>query len=385
MRAIYACDPGAVRGRLYQEEESTFRSCFQRDRDRIIHCSAFRRLKHKTQVFVAHEGDFYRTRLTHSIEVAQVARTISNALNLNIDLTEAVALAHDLGHTPFGHTGEDALDELMAPYGGFDHNAQTLRIVTALERHYAEFDGLNLVWDTLEGIAKHNGPVTGEIPYALESYNAQHDLELHTHASAEAQVAALSDDIAYNNHDLHDGIRAGLLDEEEILDLPIVGDCYREVDQAFPDIDAYRRRHEALRRVFGVMVGDLIDTSRENLQGAGAGSAQDIRELGRPVIAFSKATWEDLKIIRAFLFKNMYRAPSVMEQRAKVTIALEELFPIYMQDLSLLPSRWQGEIDLAVSDTAKARLVADYIAGMTDRFALQQHAELSGRDVMIAG
>jgi dGTPase len=385
MRAIYACDPGAVRGRLYQEEESTFRSCFQRDRDRIIHCSAFRRLKHKTQVFVAHEGDFYRTRLTHSIEVAQVARTISNALNLNIDLTEAVALAHDLGHTPFGHTGEDALDELMAPYGGFDHNAQTLRIVTALERHYAEFDGLNLVWDTLEGIAKHNGPVTGEIPYALESYNAQHDLELHTHASAEAQVAALSDDIAYNNHDLHDGIRAGLLDEEEILDLPIVGDCYREVDQAFPDIDAYRRRHEALRRVFGVMVGDLIDTSRENLQGAGAGSAQDIRELGRPVIAFSKAIWEDLKIIRAFLFKNMYRAPSVMEQRAKVTIALEELFPIYMQDLSLLPSRWQGEIDLAVSDTAKARLVADYIAGMTDRFALQQHAELSGRDVMIAG
>ena len=210
MRAIFACDPAASRGRLRAEEESAFRSCFQRDRDRIIHSSAFRRLKHKTQVFVEHEGDYYRTRLTHSIEVAQVARTISGALGLNTELTEAVALAHDLGHTPFGHTGEDALDALMQPYGGFDHNAQTLRIVTRLERHYAEFDGLNLTWDTLEGIAKHNGPVTGDIPYALDEYNAELDLELQTHASAEAQVAALSDDVAYNNHDLHDGLRAGL-------------------------------------------------------------------------------------------------------------------------------------------------------------------------------
>ena len=210
MRASFASDPALTRGRLIPEEESTFRSCFQRDRDRIIHASAFRRLKHKTQVFVEHEGDFYRTRLTHTIEVAQVARTICGALGLNTDLTEAVALAHDLGHTPFGHTGEDALHALMDPYGGFDHNAQTIRIVTSLERHYAAFDGLNLTWETLEGIAKHNGPVTGDLPHALAEYAAVHDLELHTHASAEAQVAALADDIAYNNHDLHDGLRAGL-------------------------------------------------------------------------------------------------------------------------------------------------------------------------------
>ena len=209
MRAEFASDPDTAKGRLVPEEESTFRSCYQRDRDRIIHASAFRRLKHKTQVFVEHEGDYFRTRLTHSIEVAQVARTIAGALRLNGELTEAVALAHDLGHTPFGHTGEDALHKLMAPYGGFDHNAQAIKIVTTLERHYAEFDGLNLTWDTLEGIAKHNGPVTGDVPHALADYNARHDLELHTHASAEAQVAALSDDIAYNNHDLHDGLRAG--------------------------------------------------------------------------------------------------------------------------------------------------------------------------------
>ncbi|CAN0601421.1 unnamed protein product, partial [Ectocarpus sp. 12 AP-2014] len=210
MHAPYASDPGQSRGRLYPEDESTFRSCFQRDRDRIIHASAFRRLKHKTQVFIEHEGDYFRTRLTHSIEVAQVARTISGALGLNGELTEAVALAHDLGHTPFGHTGEDALSALMAPYGGFDHNAQAVRIVTALERHYAQFDGLNLTWETLEGIAKHNGPVTGALPWALAEYQKRHDLELDTFASAEAQVAAISDDVAYNHHDLHDGLRAEL-------------------------------------------------------------------------------------------------------------------------------------------------------------------------------
>lgn len=385
MNAHFACDPGQTRGRLYPEEESAFRSCFQRDRDRIIHCSAFRRLKHKTQVFVEHEGDFYRTRLTHSIEVAQVARTIANALGLNTDLTEAVALAHDLGHTPFGHTGEDALDALMKPFGGFDHNAQTLRIVTSLERHYAEFDGLNLTWDTLEGIAKHNGPVSGDIPYALADYNARHDLELHTHASAEAQVAALSDDIAYNNHDLHDGLRACLFSEDAILDLPIVGPAYAEVDAAYPGLDAYRRRHEALRRVFGVMVADVIETSRENLQTSGAVNAQAIRELGRPVIAFSDVVWRQLQEIRTFLFANMYRAPRVMEQRARVTRAVEALFPLYMNDPLLLPSRWQAEIEAARDATALARLVADYIAGMTDRFALQQHALLTGEDVLHDG
>ncbi|MBO9464834.1 deoxyguanosinetriphosphate triphosphohydrolase [Tropicibacter sp. R15_0] len=382
MRAYFACDPQAVRGRLYDEEESAHRSCFQRDRDRIIHCSAFRRLKHKTQVFVEHEGDFYRTRLTHSIEVAQVARTIANALGLNTDLTEAVALAHDLGHTPFGHTGEDALDLLMQPYGGFDHNAQTLRIVTSLERHYAEFNGLNLTWDTLEGIAKHNGPVTGDIPYALAEYNALHDLELHTHASAEAQVAALSDDVAYNNHDLHDGLRAGLLQESDVMDLPIVGAAYAEVDKAYPNIDAYRRRHEALRRVFGVMVTDVLTESKARLASSGCKTAQDIRELGAPVIAFSDRLWAELKVIRSFLFSNMYRAPSVMEQRRRVTIALNELFPIYMQDPTLLPERWQIDPSALEDEVTRARLVADYVAGMTDRFALQQHLQLTGRDVL---
>ncbi|KUF11896.1 deoxyguanosinetriphosphate triphosphohydrolase [Pseudoponticoccus marisrubri] len=382
MRAAYACEPEAARGRLYPEEESAHRSCFQRDRDRIIHCSAFRRLKHKTQVFVEHEGDFYRTRLTHSIEVAQVARTIANALGLNTDLTEAVALAHDLGHTPFGHTGEDALDALMQPYGGFDHNAQTLRIVTSLERHYAEFDGLNLTWDTLEGIAKHNGPVTGTIPYALAEYDARHDLELHTHASAEAQVAALSDDIAYNNHDLHDGLRAGLFDEARTAQLPIVSQAYAEVDDRYPGLDPYRRRHEALRRVFGIMVTDLITTSREALEGSGAGSAQEVRALGRPVIAFSDRLRAELQEIRGFLFANMYRAPSVMAQRERVTRAVEELFPIYMADPTLLPRRWQGDVAEAKGETALARLVADYIAGMTDRFALQSHAALTGRPVL---
>ncbi|WP_425100620.1 deoxyguanosinetriphosphate triphosphohydrolase [Tropicibacter sp. S64] len=385
MRASYACDPKTARGRLIAEEESAFRSCFQRDRDRIIHASSFRRLKHKTQVFVEHEGDFYRTRLTHSIEVAQVARTIAGALNLNTDLTEAVALAHDLGHTPFGHTGEDALHALMAPYGGFDHNAQTLRIVTRLECHYAEFDGLNLTWDTLEGIAKHNGPVQDPIPYALAEYNARHDLELHTHASAEAQVAALSDDVAYNNHDLHDGLRAGLFTESQIGDLPIIGAAYAEVDRLYPTTDAYRRRHEALRRVFGVMVADLIDTSAARLADSGCRSAQEIRELGRPVIAFSDGMWTDLKEIRTFLFTNMYRAPSVMEQRAKVTKVVEALFPIYMADLSLLPERWHGEAQGSGDDTTRARLVADYIAGMTDRFALQQHAQFTGTDILHDG
>jgi len=382
MGARYACDSITARGRRFPEEESAHRSCFQRDHDRIIHSSAFRRLKHKTQVFVEHEGDFYRTRLTHSIEVAQVGRTIANTLGLDTDLTAAVALAHDLGHTPFGHTGEDALDALMQPYGGFDHNAQTIRIVTALEQHYASFDGLNLTWDTLEGIAKHNGPVTGDIPYALAAYNAEQDLELSTHASAEAQVAALSDDIAYNNHDLHDGLRAGVFPEDEMATLPIVRDAYAEVDKQYPTTDSYRRRHEALRRVFGTMVTDLLTTSEKLLTESGAETVQDIRDVGYPVIAFSDALDKDLKEIRKFLFSRMYRAPRVMEQRARVTEVVRTLFPIYMQDSRLLPKRWQSNVAQAEDEATLARLVADYIAGMTDRFALQQHAKLTGTDIL---
>jgi len=376
--AVYACHPAAARGRLYPEEESAFRSCFQRDRDRIIHSSAFRRLKHKTQVFVEHEGDYFRTRLTHSIEVAQVARTIAGALGLDGELTEAVALAHDLGHTPFGHTGEDALDTLMQPYGGFDHNAQAVKIVTSLERHYAEFDGLNLTWDTLEGIAKHNGPVTGDLPHALAEYNARHDLELHTHASAEAQVAALSDDIAYNNHDLHDGLRAGLFSQEDIQHLPIVGECYAQVDAQYPNLDDYRRRHEALRRVFGVMVSDVIDTSKALLAQAQPQSVTDVRLMGVPLIRFSPEVWEQLKVIRAFLFKHMYRAPDVLEMRKQVTHVIEELFPFFMNNKEALPKRWREDVARAQDEVALARIVCDYIAGMTDRFALQCHRDFLG-------
>ncbi|MEM6578150.1 MAG: deoxyguanosinetriphosphate triphosphohydrolase [Pseudomonadota bacterium] len=376
MQKSFAADPHKPRGRLVAEEESAWRSCYQRDRDRIIHSSAFRRLKHKTQVFIEHEGDYFRTRLTHSIEVAQVARTIAGALGLNSELTEAVALAHDLGHTPFGHTGEEALHDLMQPYGGFDHNAQAIRIVTNLERHYASFDGLNLTWDTLEGIAKHNGPVTGPLPYALADYNACDDLELHTFASAEAQVAALSDDIAYNNHDLHDGLRAGLFDEDDIRDLPMVGPCYARVDTLYPHLSGYRRRHEALRRVFGLMVSDVIETSRAKLAALTPETVDDVRQARQPLICFSEETARDIKVIRDFLFRRMYRAPKVVEMREKVTGVVRDLFPMLMDQPTHLPMRWQADVAAARNETDLARLVSDYIAGMTDRFALQMHESL---------
>ncbi len=378
MRASYSCDPLLTRGRLVVEEESAHRTCFQRDRDRIIHSSAFRRLKHKTQVFVEHEGDYFRTRLTHSIEVAQVARTMAGALGLNEELTEAIALAHDLGHTPFGHTGEDALDALMQPYGGFDHNAQAVKIVTALERHYADFDGLNLTWETLEGLAKHNGPVTGDLPHVLSEYNARHDLELHTFASAEAQIAALSDDIAYNNHDLHDGLRAGLFCEDDIRALPIVGDAFTQVDQLYPTLEPSRRMHEALRRVFGVMVSDVIQTSRNILVKSAVETVLDVRALDHAVIIFSNDLWHDLKVIREFLFIRMYRAPSVVQMRERVTKVVEELFPLFMNQTNLLPAEWQVDIENAKDETALARIVSDYISGMTDRFAQQEHTRLLG-------
>jgi dGTPase len=376
MCAVYASNPSASRGRLVAEEESHFRSCFQRDRDRIIHASAFRRLKHKTQVFVEHEGDYYRTRLTHSIEVAQVARTIAGALGLNGELTEAVALAHDLGHTPFGHTGEDALAALMAPYGGFDHNAQAIRIVTHMERHYADFDGLNLTWETLEGLAKHNGPVTGDLPWALEEYGQRHDLELATYASAEAQVAAISDDVAYNHHDLHDGLRAELFSTDDLAELPILRGCFGEVDQRYPGLNYYRRRHEALRRFFGVLVEDVIAVSMDNLAELDPQSVGDIRRAGRQMVLFSDQVFNDLKEIRAFLFERMYRAPSVVEMREKVTIVVNDLFPHFLAHPDQLPKQWRKDVEAIKGDTALARIVSDYISGMTDRFALQCHEKL---------
>ena len=374
--ATYASNPARSRGRRYREEESAFRTPFQRDRDRIIHASAFRRLKHKTQVFVEHEGDYFRTRLTHSIEVAQVARTISGVLGLDGHLTEAVALAHDLGHPPFGHTGEEALDRLMAPHGGFDHNAQAIKIVTSLERHYAEWDGLNLTWEVLEGIAKHNGPVVGPLPFALAEYDAGHDLELASHAGAEAQVAALADDIAYNNHDLHDGLRAGLFSVEDICALPIIGPAFAEVDARWPGLEEGRRRHEALRRVFGVMVEDVLIASRRLLQEANPASVEEVRGLGYPVIRFSAPLWRDLKQIRGFLFARMYRAPSVVEMRGRVTRVIDDLFALYMDSPELLPAQWQAQLPGGGDTTALARMVTDYIAGMTDRFALEAHKRL---------
>ena len=386
MLAPYACHPDASRGRLHVERMSSFRSPFQRDRDRIIHSSAFRRLKHKTQVFVEHEGDYYRTRLTHTIEVAQVARTIAGVLGLNTDLAEAVALAHDLGHTPFGHTGEDAMEALMAPYGGFDHNAQALRIVTRLERHYADFDGLNLTWEALEGIAKHNGPIVRPAPnggpveapfsYALAEVNAQWDLELGTYASAEAQVAAIADDVAYNHHDLHDGLRSGLFDEADLMGLPITGPAFAEVDALYPGLERMRRRHEALRRVFGRMVDDVIAVAQGRLEAARPASVEEIRGMGTTVIRFSKPLFQELKAIKAFLFVRMYRAPSVMAERARVTAVINGLFPLFLARPEALPQEWQADVGQARDETALARIVCDYVAGMTDRFAIAEGERL---------
>ncbi len=386
----FACQPDASRGRLWPERLSSFRSPYQRDRDRIIHSSAFRRLKHKTQVFVEHEGDYYRTRLTHTIEVAQVARTIAGVLGLNTDLAEAVALAHDLGHTPFGHTGEDAMERLMAPFGGFDHNAQALRIVTRLERHYADFDGLNLTWETLEGIAKHNGPVTGPnadakhdgpLPYALAEVNAQWDLELDTHASAEAQVAAIADDVAYSHHDLHDGLRSGLFTEADLMELPVTGPAFEEVDRLYPGLEKMRRRHEALRRVFGRMVEDVIAVAQNRLASAQPKSVDEIRHMGTTVIRFSKPLYQELKAVRSFLFHRMYRAPSVMAVRAEVTQMVDDLFPLFLKQPELLPSEWQADVAAAKDEVQLARTVADYVAGMTDRFAIQEHVRLFGGSI----
>lgn len=379
--APYACHPHDSRGRLQAESLSTFRSPWQRDRDRIIHSSAFRRLKHKTQVFVEHDGegyrgDYFRTRLTHTIEVAQVARTIAGALNLNTDLAETVALAHDLGHPPFGHTGEDALSALMAPYGGFDHNAQALRIVTKLERHYADFDGLNLTWESLEGIAKHNGPVTGPLPYALAEVNALWDLELHTNASAEAQVAAVADDVAYNHHDLHDGLRAGLFTEDDLAELPVIGSAFAEVDRLYPGLDPTRRRYEALRRVFGVMVEDVIAVAQNRLAGLQPRSADDIRAMDGAIIRFSKPLYQNIKAIKSFLFQRMYRAPSVVVERTHVTQMLNDLFPLYLDHPDRLPDQWRDAAMRLNDPTERARLVLDYVAGMTDRYAIAEHQRL---------
>ncbi|HSP49529.1 MAG TPA: deoxyguanosinetriphosphate triphosphohydrolase [Pseudolabrys sp.] len=384
-RAVYAADPGKSRGRRYGEPVSPTRNAFRRDCDRIIHSSAFRRLAHKTQVFVYHEGDHYRTRLTHTLEVAQIARSLARALGLDEDLAEALALAHDLGHPPFGHAGERALDEALSRFGAFDHNAQALRIVTDLERRYAAFDGLNLTWETLEGLVKHNGPLTDRagqavaryrergVPAAILAYTKIQDLELWSQPSAEAQVAALSDDIAYDAHDIDDGLRADLFTLGDIAAVEIVGDIVREIDAAFPALEPARRVHEVVRRLITRMIEDVIaETSRR--AAAHKPSAAEIRKAVSSLIAFSPAMQKADTAIKGFLYPRMYRHARVMRVMDDAEKVVRDLFAHYADTPVDLPAEWAHTSALA-DESTRARHIADYIAGMTDRYALIEHAK----------
>jgi dGTPase len=377
-----ASQPDESRGRLVAEPESPTRTVYQRDRDRIIHSGAFRRLKHKTQVFVYHEGDYYRTRLTHSIEVAQIARSVSRVLGFNEDLAEALALAHDLGHPPFGHAGEEALDRSMAGYGGFDHNEQTFRVLTLLERRYAAFDGLNLTWECLEGIVKHNGPLTGAaapekhrnrpVPATIADYCAtRQDLELDTWPGPEAQAAALADDIAYNNHDIDDGLRAGLFTIADLADVPLVGPVFADFMRRHPGLESGRLIHESIRRLIDLMVTDLIDETRHRLRASRPQTVAELRRLGRPVVAFSEGMAANDRALKRFLFEHMYRHEKVNQMTASARRVVGDLFELYMADPAQLPADWRRLFD-EHDEAGKARTVADYIAGMTDRFALSE-------------
>jgi dGTPase len=379
--APYASHPEASHGRLYPEPESPTRSVFQRDRDRIIHSAAFRRLKYKTQVFVYHEGDNFRTRLTHSLEVSQIARSVSRVLGLNEDLAEALALAHDLGHPPFGHAGEEALHAAMKTFGGFDHNAQTLLILTSLEHRYAEFDGLNLTWETLEGVVKHNGPLLrrtggeGALPRGIIEYNRRHDLHLTTFAGGEAQVAAIADDIAYNNHDIDDGLRAGLFTVDDLEEVPLAGPVFREVRSRYPGLERSRLIHEGVRRMINRMVNDLIAETRRCLADAAPKSVDDIRALAAPVVAFSDAMRANDRALKDFLFERMYRHYKVNRMTSKARRVVNDLFGLLLAEPGCLPVEWQRQADQP-GTPATAIVVADYIAGMTDRFALEEHRRL---------
>jgi dGTPase len=378
--AAYATSPATTRGRLVPEAECSMRNPHQRDRDRIIHSTAFRRLEYKTQVFVNHEGDHYRTRLTHSLEVAQLARGIARCLKLNEDLAETLALAHDLGHPPFGHAGEDGLNEAMERFGGFDHNAQTIRIVTHLENKYAAFDGLNLTWETLEGVAKHNGPLTGfagakPLPRAMLYYAEQQDLELHTHASAEAQVAAIADDIAYNNHDIDDGLRAGFFTLDDLIELPLLGDIIREVRGQHPILSSQRQSHEIIRRLINRMVADVLATTTARATQHGLKSADAVRALGQQLVTFSPEMELAHRSIKSFLFKYMYRHFKVNRMTSKARRVVRELFDFFLAEPQCLPNVWYAQTDGAGTQ-ATAEVIADFIAGMTDRFALDEHARI---------
>ena len=378
--AAYATKPEETHGRLHPEPEHSMRSAFQRDRDRIIHSTAFRRLTHKTQVFVYHEGDHYRTRLTHSLEVAQIARTISRALGLEEDLAETLALAHDLGHTPFGHAGEEALDAEMTRFGGFSHNDQTLRILTRLERRYAEFDGLNLTWESLEGTVKHNGPLRGAgidrpVSPTIAEYDRCHPLALDLFPSAEAQVAALADDIAYNNHDIDDGLRAGLFPVSDLAEVPLVGPVFGLVAAQYPGIEEPRLIHEAIRRLIDLMVGDLIVETRSRIAASTVDSAEAVRGLGSPVVAFSAEMRRNDRAFKDFLLERMYRHYRVNRMSSKARRVVHDLFALYLAEPQCLPSEWR-ELAAGPDGQQTARVAADYLAGMTDRFALDEHHRL---------
>ena len=383
-RAPYAEDPFKSKGRRFKEDESRTRTPFARDRDRIIHTSAFRRLKEKTQVFVAHEGDNFRTRLTHSLEVAQVARSLATALGLDSDLAETIALGHDLGHPPFGHAGEDELELQMKDYGGFDHNVQTFRVVTELEHRYPDFLGLNLTWETLEGIIKHNGPVTNKLGKpswkAIQKYDAEYDLGLNTWASAEAQVAALADDIAYNNHDVDDGVTAGLFTLDELMDVPLIGPILAAVKSERPDLDPRLTHLEAIRRMIGAMIDDVMGETLQRAAATGVGSADDVRALDHALVAFSPDMAEDLARLRAFLHERMYRHWRVNRTRSQARRILGEMFALFLKEPEVLPTIWFAKSQNR-DEAGRARVVCDYIAGMTDRFAIEEHRKLFHLDV----
>jgi dGTPase len=386
-RAAYAADPAQSRGRLHPEPEDRLRSPFQRDRDRIIHSNAFRRLKHKTQVFIHHEGDHFRTRLTHTLEVAQIARSIARPLGLDEDLAEALALAHDLGHPPFGHAGERALDTALANFEGFDHNAQSLRVVTELERRYPLFDGLNLTWETLEGLVKHNGPLTasagrasgahaeGELPYAVRMFAEQVDLELGRFPSLEAQVAAISDDIAYDSHDLEDGLRAGLLDLSDLDDQPLTGPILAGIQAEFPNLDSARLQHELVRRIITTMITDVIAETVRRLEEAAIGAPQQVGEAGRALVGFSAELARSEAALKGFLFADLYRHETVMRRVALAEALIADLFDAYSEVPARMPSEWARALEPA-HPFRTARRVADYIAGMTDRYAIAEHERL---------
>jgi dGTPase len=386
-RAPYAADPAASRGRLRPEPPSATRSDFRRDCDRIIHSTAFRRLAHKTQVFIPHEGDHYRTRLTHTLEVTQIARSLARALGLDEDLAEASALAHDLGHPPFGHAGERALDRCLADHGGFDHNAQTLAVLTRLERHYANFDGLNLTWDTLEGLVKHNGPLTDATGCAVGrhaergiaadilGYCAQQDLDLWRFPSAEAQAGAIADDIAYDAHDIDDGLRAGLFALDDLADVPLAGDILRELASLHPLIEPGRRAHEVVRRLITRMIDDVLAESARRLAALGARSVDDVRGASHAVVGFSPAMAAADRAIKDFLLPRMYRHERVMRIMRDAEGVVADLFGRYVLAPGEMPEEWRQELD-ATDAGAAARHIADFIAGMTDRYALIEHARL---------